>query len=129
MAYYLSNYRPASGLRRVSYGRFPVYLPLNVVAQDEAFEITALVPGLESEDVRIEIVENTVSIRGEMKAPDGEVSFLLREIPAGEFRRTIRLPVDLDSDGAEAEISNGVLTLRVPKAEAVRPKMIEVKAR
>jgi HSP20 family protein len=139
MAYYLSSYRPNPVLRNVvnrmvsdansAYGRIRVHLPLNVEVQDDAFLVTAMVPGLESEDVRIEIVENTISIRGELKAPEGEVSYLLREIPAGEFYRTIRLPVELDSDNAEAEIANGILSLRVPKAEAVRPKMIEIKAK
>lgn len=134
MTYYLSTYRPG---RRFSGDYLPnpvnrparVHLPLNVEAHDDAFVVTALIPGLESDDVKIEIIENTISIRGELKAVESEITYLLREIPAGEFRRTLRLPVELDPENAEAEISNGMLSLRVPKAEAVMPKTIEVKAK
>jgi HSP20 family protein len=142
MAYYLSTYRPTTGLRNVvermfaddfmahpSLGRMRVHLPLNVEMQDEVIVVTALVPGLESDDVKIEIIENTISIRGELKSVDGEASYLLREIPSGEFIRTIRLPTELDAEKAEAEIAHGVLSLRVPKAENARPKTIEVKAK
>ena len=142
MAYYLSTYRPGAGMRNAvermfsddflaksAGGRIRVHLPLNVEAQDEAFVVTALVPGLESEDVRIEIIDNTITIRGELQPEEGDASYLLREIPVGEFRRTLRLPVELDPEKAEAEIANGILSLRVPKAEAVLPKTIEVKVK
>jgi HSP20 family protein len=110
-------------------GQFRVHLPLNVETQDEAVVVTALVPGLESDDVKIEIIDNTISIRGELNSGEREAAYLLREIPTGEFRRTIRLGTELDAEKAEAEIAHGVLTLRVPKAEAARPKTIEVKAK
>jgi HSP20 family protein len=50
------------------------------------------------------------------------------ELPSGRFSRVITLPTTLDTSKAEANIKNGVLTLRVPKAEAHRPKTIKVQA-
>jgi HSP20 family protein len=50
----------------------------------------------------------------------------MSELPAGAFRRTLRLPTELDAEKAVASIENGVLTLRVPKAESAKPKSIKV---
>jgi HSP20 family protein len=51
---------------------------------------------------------------------------MLQELPHGEFSRSLRLPVELDAAKAEAKIEDGLLTLRVPKAESARPKTIKV---
>jgi len=50
----------------------------------------------------------------------------LRELPGGSFRRTLRLPAPVDSAKVEAKIADGVLTLRLPKAESARPKTIKI---
>jgi HSP20 family protein len=103
-------------------------LAVDVRAADDAYDITALVPGLEAEDIHIEILNNTVTLRGEFKSSDkGEESkYLLCELPVGRFSRVITLPTALDPTKAEASLKNGVLHLRVPKAEAHRPKSIKV---
>jgi len=82
------------------------------------------VPGLKAEDLKIEIVEDALSIEGEFGQHEGE--YLMSELPAGTFRRTLRLPSELDAEKAAASIENGILTLRVPKAESARPKTIKV---
>jgi HSP20 family protein len=74
--------------------------------------------------LNIQIIEDTLSIEGEYGQHEGET--LMSELPAGSFRRTLRLPAVLDVEKAEAHIENGVLTLRVPKAESARPKTIKV---
>jgi HSP20 family protein len=87
------------------------------------------VPGLEAEDVGIEVLNNTVALRGEFKNTAKEESkYLVSELPTGRFSRILTLPTALDSTKAEASIKNGVLYLRVPKAEAHRPKSIKVVA-
>jgi HSP20 family protein len=104
-------------------------LAADVQADDEAFIIKALVPGLDADDVDVEILNNTVTIRGEFKETEGEdVKYLTCELPSGRFSRVITLPVALDPAKAEASLRNGVFALRVPKAEAHRPKVIKVKA-
>ncbi len=108
--------------------RGEVVIPVDVRAEDEAFVITAWVPGVTVEDLRIEILDDTVTLEGEFKASEQD-HYLVREIPSGAFRRVIQLPTALEAGEAEAELSNGVLTLRVPKAKAVRPKEIKVKVK
>jgi HSP20 family protein len=109
-------------------GSSTVQIPLNVVVDDDAYEITALVPGLESEDVNVQILDDTITISGELKSLVSEdAKGLLNEIPSGTFRRVIRVPLALDPEKADAAIKDGILRLRVPKAETARPKTIEVK--
>ena len=106
-------------------------LPLDVIAKDDEYVITAAVPGLEADDLSVEVLGETVTIRGEIKSEqNGEQDgYLLQERRYGKFSRTLNFPVELDGAKAEASVENGVLTLRVPKAETARPKMIKVKAR
>ena len=105
-------------------------VPMNVVAEEDAFVITAWVPGLDVDDVHIEVVDDTVTIEGEFPTleADDKTQVLLQEIPFGRFKRVITLPTTLEAGEAEAELRNGVLTLRIPKAAALRPKTIKIKA-
>src|ERR1700749_4620715 len=91
-------------------------LPVDVRDDNDAFVVTAFVPGLTAEELNIEVLENTVTVEGQYKTE--EQQFLLSELPGGSFRRTLRLPTELDANKAEAKIDNGVLTLRLPKAES-----------
>lgn len=105
-----------------------VYVPVNVKVEDDDFIISALMPGVKADDLSIQILNETVTIQGELKdqAKEGE-TYLVRECPAGRFYRVIRLPEQLDSNKASADLSDGMLTLRVPKVEEARPKTIQVK--
>jgi HSP20 family protein len=102
-------------------------LAVDVKAGEDAYDITALVPGLEAEDLDIEVLNNTVSIRGEFKSNGEEESkYMVCELPSGRFSRVISLPTATDASKVEATIKNGVLSLHIPKAEADRPKVIKV---
>ena len=99
-------------------------LPVDIRDDGEAYILTAYDPGLKAEDLNIQIVEDTLSIEGKFGNQEGE--YLLSELPAGSFRRTLRLPTVLDADKTEASIEGGILTLRVPRSETARPKNIPV---
>jgi len=101
-------------------------LPVDVRDEDEAYVLTAFVPGLTAEELNIQVLDDTVSVEGEYKHDENQ--YLLTELPSGVFQRALRLPTALDADKAEASIDNGVLTLRLPKAESARPKVIKVAA-
>jgi HSP20 family protein len=102
-------------------------LAVDVLTDDDSYEIVALVPGLEADDLNIEMINNTVTLRGEFKSTAKEENkFLVDELPAGRFSRVVTLPTALDPAKVEANIKNGVLHLHVPKAEAHRPKSIKV---
>jgi len=99
-------------------------LGVNVREEDEAYTLSALVPGLKSEDVNIQVLDDVLRIEGEYK--QDETGYLLQELPSGSFTRTLRLPAAIDADSVEAKIADGVLTLRLPKAESARPKQIKI---
>ena len=99
-------------------------LAVDVRDEDDAYVISALVPGLKAEELNIQILEDVVTVEGEFKADENE--YLMRELPHGSFRRTLRLPAALDAEKAQAKITDGVLTLHLPKAESARPKTIKV---
>ena len=110
-------------------------LGVNVREEDEAYILSALVPGLKSDDLRIQVLDDVLRIEGEYKrsTPQSgsvdkvdENSYLLNELPHGSFTRSLRLPVAIDADHVEAQITDGVLTLRLPKAESARPKQIKI---
>ncbi|HCC78606.1 MAG: hypothetical protein A2X25_09830 [Chloroflexi bacterium GWB2_49_20] len=102
-------------------------LAVNINSTDDEFVLSALVPGLKAEDLNIQILEDVVTIEGEYKQDDSE--YLMRELPHGSFRRSLRLPSPVDAKKVEARIEEGVLTLRLPKAESAKPRIIKVAAK
>jgi HSP20 family protein len=105
-------------------------LGIDVHADEDAFEITATVPGMDVEDIKVEILDDVLTLRGEIpESPNGTGEFLLRERVSGKFERKLRLPDPVDAGAAEARVENGILTVRIPKAEEARPRLIEVKAK
>lgn len=104
-------------------------IPMDVIAEDDGFKLTAYLPGVKAEDLNIQVVNESVTIQGEFKpSADDKASFILQELPTGKFYRTIHLPEQLDSSKAEASFKDGVLKLHVPKAEHARPKTVKVVA-
>jgi len=104
-----------------------VAFPVDVKVEPDAFVITALLPGIKPEDLDIQVVNETVTIQGKLLyQQDEKADYLVQERPYGNFSRVLSLPTTLDSNGAEAHVEDGVITLRVPKAEAARPKSIKV---
>jgi len=100
------------------------FLNVNVRDEEDSFVLSALVPGLKADDLNIQILEDVVRIEGEFQGNEEE--YLLQELPNGAFHRVLRMPSEIDADKVEAKISDGVLTLRLPKAESARPKKIKV---
>ena len=131
MTYYLSpRSRRLRTSRRFDTSHTEVYIPFDVVADDDGYQISAFIPGVDVEDVKIEVLDDTVSISGEFTSvEDDDTRYLLRERPSGRFSRVLRLPTALEAGEAEADISNGVLTLLVPQAESAKPKKITIKAK
>jgi HSP20 family protein len=107
-------------------------MPLDVYVTENDYIIRAVVPGLKPEEVKVEINDNSITIHGEVfpaEKTTEKVGVLLQEIRYGKFARSLSIGGELDGDKAEAHVDNGVLTLRIPKSEAAKPKLIKVKAK
>jgi len=103
-------------------------LPLDVTRTADELVVEAALPGIKPEDVEITVEDGTLSIRGEFREQrnEGEGESLVQEIRRGTVSRAVTLPNGLEPDKAQATFEHGVLTLRIPKAESVKPKQIRI---
>jgi HSP20 family protein len=91
-------------------------------------------PGVKPDDVDIDVNGNVLTIRANLPAAAGEdpegdseaVRWIYREVPRGEARRTLELPIAVDADAATARFADGLLVLTLPKAQTARPRRINV---
>ena len=91
--------------------------------------ITASLPGLRIDEIRVTIEDGALSVAAE-KATETEKSsngYLLRERRAGKFHRAISLPDTVDADSAEATYNHGILTISLAKVEDKKAKKLEIK--
>jgi HSP20 family protein len=130
MTFYLQTYpyyRPYRRMIRRMAENDQHALDVNIREEEDVYILSALVPGLQAEDLNIQVLDDVVHIEGEYKQDDKD--YLLMELPRGSFARTLRLPAPLDADRVEAKIADGVLTLTLPKAESAKPKKIKIKVK
>lgn len=122
----LFNNLSGTAYQRAGAGVFPL---INLSEGKESFYIRAELPGVTADDLDIQATANTVSISGERKMPGEEegAKYHRREREAGKFSRMIGLPSDIDANKVEANLTNGILTVVVPKAESAKPRQISVK--
>jgi HSP20 family molecular chaperone IbpA/Icc-related predicted phosphoesterase len=101
---------------------------VDIEEDDDAYVVEAELPGVKREDVTIEFVGNELSIAGELKEQERKGVLRRQTRRRGRFAYRVSLPESVDADHVEATLSNGVLTVRVPKAERAQRRRVEVKA-
>jgi HSP20 family protein len=102
--------------------------PVNIEEQDDAYVVEAELPGVKREDVNIEVVGNELSITGEIKEQERKGILRKETRRVGRFEYRVTLPEQVDAEGIEAKIKDGVLTVRIPKAEGAQRRRIEVQS-
>ena len=102
---------------------------VDIVEDNDAFVVTADLPGLSKKDISINIKENMLTISGERKIEkkDEKKNYFRTERRYGSFKRSFQLTDQVIEDKIAASFKDGVLTVNVPKAEEVKPKEIEIK--
>ena len=92
--------------------------------------IQAIAPGIKPEDLDVSLTHEMITIRGqrENKRRVDDENFFYREVYWGAFSRSLLLPQEVDPDGAEAEIKNGVLTIKLPKLDKERVQKLKIKS-
>ena len=101
---------------------------MDVLENDEAYIVTATLPGIHQEELDITLDQNVLTIKGEVMPPQLQENdqYHLRERTFGRFSRAVHLPTKLEPEAIEANLENGVLTITVPKAEESKPKRIHI---
>lgn len=102
--------------------------PVDLEETDDAYVVEAELPGVKREDVNIEIAGNELSISGEIKERERKGVLRRQMRRVGRFEYRLRLPDQVDGDKIEANLDEGVLTVRVPKSERAERRRIEVKS-
>ncbi len=105
---------------------------LDVVETDDALLVACDIPGVEANDIELDVVNSVLSIRGEKKRAGSDpekddVKNFRRETWYGTFQRTLALPDSVDPDKVSAELKNGVLSIHIAKREERKPKRIGIK--
>jgi HSP20 family protein len=113
--------------------------PIDLYQTDDEVVVEAIMPGMKSEDISISITGDTVTVEGQVReskdvtSPEDEegagVQYIVRERRYERLSRTIKLPTLVDADKADANYEGGILKLRMPKVEAMKPKTISVKTK
>jgi HSP20 family protein len=102
---------------------------LNVWQREHELFVEAEVPGLKNEDLDISVVGSQLVIKGRRpNVDDSSATYHRRERGVGEFSRTVELPVAVVPDQVQAKLSDGVLLITLPTAEANKPRKVEVKS-
>ena len=103
------------------------YPSLNIWEEEDSLRIEAELPGLRAEDLDLTVLGSELTIQGRVAAaPTEGQTFHRQERASGEFRRVVRLPVDVDGDKIVATLNNGVLLVTLPKAAGAKPQKIKV---
>jgi HSP20 family protein len=104
------------------------YPAVDVLESKDAYLVRAELPGMKKEDIKVELKDGTLTISGESKSekPAEGVEYRHVERVATKFWRSFSLPEIAKQDGIEAVYKDGILEIRVPKAEEAKPRQIEI---
>ncbi|HWF35092.1 MAG TPA: Hsp20/alpha crystallin family protein [Solirubrobacteraceae bacterium] len=106
-----------------------VWVPtVDIEETEDAWIVEAELPGVDGKDVNVELRDSELSITGEIKERERKGILRRRSRRTGRFDFRVTLPGDADAEHIEANLKDGILTVRVPKAEQARARRIEVKA-
>lgn len=114
------------GLRSVPRGTFPA---INVYDQGDAAVLMAEIPGMKVEDMELTVLGDAVTLKGQrQEQADESERYYRRERPVGSFARTVTLPTAVDPNSVKAEYRDGVLTVRMDKAQEAKARKVEIKS-
>lgn len=102
--------------------------PVDIVETKDAYVLKADMPGVEAKDVQIDFDKGVLTIRAHQAACGTGGECLFREFEPGAYERSFTVSEQVDAEKIAAQCAHGVLTLTLPKAEAVKPRTIKVTA-
>ncbi|MCU1603662.1 MAG: heat shock protein Hsp20 [Modestobacter sp.] len=103
------------------------WVPLGDVEEtDDAYTLDVELPGVEQDDVVIEVNGREVTVSGEITEKERSGIMRRRTRRVGEFQYAVTLPGDIDADNVSARLDNGVLTVTVPKSQRAKPRRIAI---
>ena len=117
---FLNNFRSGSYYRR----NFPY---INLYEKEDTVVIKTVIPGVKAEDIKLELVNTSLVIEGERKSDLEDKPYIRKEREFGKFKKSIKLPYQVDREKINADLKDGILTITLEKSEDAKPKKIEIK--
>ena len=110
-------------------GNGGAWMPVTDIEEtDDAWVVEAELPGVDRKDVNVEMRDSELIVSGDIKEKERKGVLRRQTRKTGEFEYRVTLPGDSDAEHIEANLHDGVLTVRVPKTEQAKPRRIEVNA-
>jgi len=105
-------------------GSFLTTPPMNISESDTAYEVELELPGVNKNEVTVDLVDGVLTIAGERKTQEKseKENLIWHEISYGNFKRSFQLAGEIQEDKIKAKFHNGILSLNIPKVEEVKPK-------
>ncbi len=106
-----------------------VFPAVNITEDKDKYYVRAELPGIKSDDIQLEVTGKNLAISGERKirSEGNNARYHRKEREEGKFSRIIGLPGEVNAEGVNAKLANGVLTVAIAKSEAVKPRQITIK--
>jgi len=100
---------------------------VNLYEDGDNIELRAIIPGVESKDIDIQLTQDGLIITGERKSDLKDKPYIRKERDFGKFKKSVKLPYSVDREKINASLKDGILTVTLTKSEEAKPKKIEIK--
>ena len=102
------------------------YPYVNLYVKDDDINVAVIAPGVKAEDINLQLIDNRLTIETEKKNDYLDKPYIRKERNFGAFRKIVDLPYRVDSDKIEASMKDGILIVKLTRAEELKPKKIEI---
>jgi HSP20 family protein len=102
------------------------YPYVNLYENNDTIEVAVLAPGVKAEDINLQLLDNRLTIEAVKLIDYKDNPYIRKERNFGTFKKTVTLPYGVDSNKIEAVMKEGILTVKLVRAEETKPKKIEI---
>lgn len=113
-------------LRNGDFEQYRAFPPVNIYENKDEYMVVVRIPGVSKEDIKLTTKENSLSISGERKKVDDKSKYYLNERFTGTFERNFMFDEKINSSKITADLKDGMLLVKLPKAEEAKPKEISI---
>jgi len=107
-------------------GRIADYPYVNLYEKNDAIEVAVIAPGVKAENINLQLIDNRLTIETEKKSDYLDKPYIRKERTFGAFKKVVELPYRVDPNKIEANMKDGILTVKLTRAEETKPKKIEI---
>jgi HSP20 family protein len=107
-------------------GRRADYPYINLYEKDDNIEVAVIAPGVKGENINLQLIDNRLTIETEKKSDYIDKAYIRKERDFGTFKKVVELPYGVDPNKIEASMKDGILIVKLTRAEETKPRKIEI---